>query len=116
SWSMIYHSMNLVALHALVLGFTPAADALSLDARRASTVAAGRDPAGAWQYGFAIRLLCAVTALAYFVTGLAKVASPMGWSWATGEVIRSQVAANHPARGPRPSHRTRDLEIGRAHV
>ena len=94
SWSMIYHSMNLVALHALVLGFAPAADALSLDARRATAMVVGRDPAGAWQYGFAIRLLCAVTALAYFVTGLAKVASPMGWSWATGEVIRSQVAAD----------------------
>ena len=94
SWSMIYHSMNLVALHVLVLGFAPAADALSLDARRANAVAAGRDPAGGWQYGFAIRLLCAVTVFAYFVTGLAKVASPMGWSWATGEVIRSQVAAD----------------------
>src|SRR2546423_2722407 len=93
SWSMIYHSMNLVALHALVLGFAPAADVLSLDARRAADTA-GRDPTGAWPYGFAIRLLCAVTVLAYFVTGLAKVASPMGWSWATGEVIRSQVAAD----------------------
>jgi hypothetical protein len=94
SWSMIYHSMNLVALHALVLGFAPAADALSLDARRLAASAADRSPEGAWPYGFAIRLLCAVTALAYFVTGLAKVASPMGWSWATGEVIRSQVAAD----------------------
>ena len=31
SWSMIYHSQNLVVLHVIVLGLTPAANALSLD-------------------------------------------------------------------------------------
>lgn len=39
-------------------------------------------------------LICAVTALAYLVTGVAKVAGPLGWSWATGEAMRSQVAAD----------------------
>ena len=93
SWSMIYHSMHLAVLHALVLGVSPAADALSLDARRRS----GRDaqqPASAWQYGFPIRLISAVTVIAYFVTGVAKVAGPLGWSWASGEALRSQVAAD----------------------
>jgi hypothetical protein len=94
SWSMIYHSMNLPALHVLVLGLVPAADALSLDARRQARAGGWREPGDAWQYGFPIRLICAVTALAYVVTGVAKVAGPVGWSWATGDVIRSQVAAD----------------------
>src|SRR6266516_1477341 len=96
SWSMIYHSLNLVVLHVLILGLAPSADALSLDARRRTAVGrgVGRKPAGAWQYGFPIRLICAVTVLAYFVTGVAKLAGPLGWSWATGEALRSQVAAD----------------------
>jgi hypothetical protein len=94
SWSMIYHSMNLPALHVLILGLAPAADALSLDARRPPRATRGRDPASAWQYGWPIRLICAVTVLAYLVTGVAKVAGPLGWSWATGEAMRSQVAAD----------------------
>lgn len=94
SWSMVYHSMHLVVLHALVLGFSPAADSLSLDACGRSTLGAVQEPGSAWQYGFPIRLICAVTVCAYFVTGVAKVASPLGWSWAHGEAIRSQVAAD----------------------
>src|SRR5438105_1262304 len=92
SWSMIYHSMHLVVLHILVLGFSPAADALSLDAHRRSLSGAGQEASRAWQYGFAIRLICAVTVCTYFVTGLAKVPSPPGWSWATGQSTRSTVA------------------------
>lgn len=92
SWSMVYHSMHLVVLHAIVLGLSPAADALSLDARGRSTIGPG--PASAWQYGFPVQLICAVTVCAYFVTGIAKVFSPLGWSWAGGESLRSQVAAD----------------------
>ena len=42
SWSMIYHSDNLLILQALVLGWTRAADALSIDElmRRGATVTA----------------------------------------------------------------------------
>jgi hypothetical protein len=94
SWSMIYHSMNLPVLHILVLGLAPAADALSLDARRKRVAQGGQDPPSGWQYGFPIQLICAVTVLGYFVTGVAKVAGPLGWSWVTGEALRSQVAAD----------------------
>jgi hypothetical protein len=94
SWSMIYHSMHLVVLHVLILGLAPAADALSLDARRATAAATARNPAGAWEYGFPIRLICAVTVFAYFVTGMAKAAGPLGSSWVVGEALRSQVAAD----------------------
>jgi hypothetical protein len=94
SWSMIYHSMNLPALHCLILGLAPAADALSLDARRRALAVGAREPADGWQYGFPIMLICGVTAAAYLVTGVAKVAGEVGWAWATGDVIRSQVAAD----------------------
>src|ERR1044071_8641186 len=54
SWSMIYHSDNLVVLHLIVLGLTRSADALSLDAflrdrRQAGAAAAGHS---GWQYGW----------------------------------------------------------------
>jgi hypothetical protein len=94
SWSMIYHSANLVVLHVLILGVAPAADALSLDARRRAGQRAGRNPAGDWRYGWPIRLICAVTVVTYFLAGVAKVAGPLGWSWATGTALRSQVAAD----------------------
>src|SRR5207253_8245173 len=64
SWSMIYHSMHLAVLHIFVLGFSPAADALSLDAHRRSLAGARQEASRAWQYGFAIRLICALTVCA----------------------------------------------------
>jgi vitamin K-dependent gamma-carboxylase-like protein len=104
SWSMIYHSDNLLVLHVLILGFAPAADAFSLDALARSRLAKratgalnpwpARDPAGAWEYGFPIRLMCAVTTVTYFLAAVAKVAGPMGWTWATGEALRSQIAVD----------------------
>jgi hypothetical protein len=94
SWSMIYHSANLVVLHVSILALAPAADALSLDSRRQGGARGRRDAADGWQYGWPIRLICAVTVLSYLVTGVAKVAGPLGTSWATGEALRSQVAAD----------------------
>jgi len=94
SWSMIYHSENLVVLHVLILALAPAADALSLDSRRRGGGRARRDLAAGWQYGWPIRLICTVTVLCYLVTGVAKVMGPLGASWANGEALRSQVAAD----------------------
>jgi hypothetical protein len=87
SWSMIYHSNNLLALHALTLAGSPAADALSLDSRAPS-------PRPHWRYGAPIQLMNAVTTSAYFLAGVAKLKGPLGVRWATGEALRSQVAAD----------------------
>jgi predicted DCC family thiol-disulfide oxidoreductase YuxK/uncharacterized membrane protein YphA (DoxX/SURF4 family) len=96
SWSMIYHSDNLFALHVIVLAATRAADAYSLDAllrrRRQPGHVAAREPR--WQYGWPIKLMCAVTGAAYFVTAVAKLAGPLGLSWMTGEALRSQMAVD----------------------
>ncbi len=96
SWSMIYHSDNLFALHVFVLAVTRAADAYSLDAwlrrRRQPDHVAAREPR--WQYGWPIKLMCAVTGAAYFVTAVAKLAGPLGLSWMTGQALRSQMAVD----------------------
>jgi hypothetical protein len=94
SWSMIYHSMNLPALHVLILGLARAADALSLDSRRPPGATLRREPAGGWRYGWPIQLISAVTVFSYFVTGVAKAAGPLGWAWATGDALRKQVGAD----------------------
>jgi hypothetical protein len=100
SWGSVNHPDALVTAHVLILGLTRAADAVSVDAlirawrQRGGRVRAAAlpNPAGAWQYGFAIKLMCAVTATSYFLAGIAKVSSSHGWGWGTGEVLLRQVA------------------------
>lgn len=103
SWSMIYHNDNTLVLHALILGLTPAADALSLDALRGQGVSPADLPAALrallqgeehWQYGWPLQLVNAVTVATYFLSGVAKVAGELGWGWAGGEVLRSQIAVD----------------------
>lgn len=104
SWSMIYHSDNVLVIHALILGLTPSADALSLDAAARAVAAAGAEGwSGAhgeldgrdhWRYGWPVQLMGGVTVLTYFVSGVAKVAGPLGWGWASGEALRRQVAVD----------------------
>lgn len=83
SWGMIFHTENLLVLHALVLAFAPAAD----------TLAWGRPPSDrrGVRYGLPIRLMCFITVLAYFVAGWAKLKNA-GWDWAGGDVLQVQVA------------------------
>jgi hypothetical protein len=88
SWSMIYHTDNAIVMHALILGLTPAADALALDAHTRTTPAPERH----WQYGWPIQLMNAVTTATYFLSGVAKFAGPLGVNWASGDVLRSQIA------------------------
>lgn len=88
SWSMIYHDFHIVAAHVLILGLSASADAWSLDRRSA-------DPkASHWRYGWPIRLLCAATVLTYFVSGVAKIQSELGWGWMSGGELKLQVAAD----------------------
>jgi hypothetical protein len=98
---MIFHTDNLLALHLLALSLSPAADALSWDARRA-------DPAS-WQepserYGWVIRVLAVVTACAYVVAGVAKL-KLAGLDWLGGELLRHQIAFDN----------LRKIELGSSH-
>lgn len=91
SWSMVYHVDTLMVLHVIVLGVTPSADAWSLDAWSRSRRLPQRD-ARPREYGWALRLLCAITVSTYLLAGLAKVFGPQGWGWAAGESLRAQIA------------------------
>lgn len=92
SWSMIYHSDNVLVLHAVILGLSPAADALSLDACRSTTSARTASPSTHGRYGWPVNLMSAVTAATYVVAGVAKLKGPLGWRWADGRALRGQVA------------------------
>lgn len=89
SWSMIYHDLHALALQVLVIGFTASAGAFAIDAGRK-----GREAIAHWRYGWPVKLICSATVLTYFLAGVAKVNSDLGWSWAGGEALRLQVAAD----------------------
>jgi hypothetical protein len=97
SWSMVFHSDNVLVFHVITLGLTPAADAVSLDALARSRSGRGPailGPAPHWRYGWPIRLMSTVTLATYFLAGVAKVAGPLGWGWASGEALRAQIAVD----------------------
>jgi len=88
SWSMIYHNDNALVLHALILGLSRSADALSVDALTGATESPSEPD---WRYGWPPRLMSTATALTYFVAGVAKLVGPLGLKWAGGEAMRAQV-------------------------
>jgi hypothetical protein len=96
SWSMIYHSNNVMVLHALILGLSPAADALSVDALRRTLQDRPEQHAANhscdWRYGWPVQLMNLVTTLTYFLSAVAKIKGPLGLKWATGETLRRQIA------------------------
>lgn len=89
SWSMVFHDQNLPVLHGIVLGLSPAADALSIDALQRRP--AGPPPAG---YGWPLQLMNAITVTTYTLAGVAKITGPAGWSWSRGESLRRHVAVD----------------------
>jgi len=95
SWSMIFHSANLLVVHVLVLGITPAANAFSLDAwfrRRVPWLTWPRtSDAVDWRYGWPVRLIGTVTTVVYALAGLAKVLGPMGWRWVDGAALHGYI-------------------------
>lgn len=108
SWGMLFHTDNLLVLHAVVVGLCPAAaDALSLDARSADarqrSVARSPlldpPPAGGGRnvennispHGWPLRLLGWMTVAAYALAGVAKLRES-GLVWADGEILRNYIA------------------------
>jgi hypothetical protein len=92
SWGMIFHTENVVALHLLLIAAAPAADTLSLDARRAAfRGGAPRELPASGRYGWALRAVGAVTVVTYVLAGVAKLRLA-GADWLGGDVLRAQVA------------------------
>ncbi|WP_211241421.1 hypothetical protein [Pseudonocardia spinosispora] len=90
SWSMIFHSDNSLVMHSIVLGATRAADAVSVDALLSSA----KTPEPHKRYGWPLQLMNAVSTAVYLLSGVSKVAGPLGWSWAKGSSMRRQVAVD----------------------
>jgi hypothetical protein len=88
SWGMVFHTENLLVLHVIALACTPAADAWTI--RRA---AAEREPRTAG-YGWAIKLLAAVTCATYLLAGIAKLRLA-GLSWIDGAQLGNQIAVDN---------------------
>ncbi len=85
SWGMIFHTENLFVLHTLVLAFSGAALATSLDARGKPV------PAPSRRFGVAIVVLSTITVLAYALAGVAKL-RVSGSVWITGDSLRNHIA------------------------
>jgi hypothetical protein len=89
SWGQIFHTENALVLTVLVLGVTRAADATSLDARRAGGPPPPPDP----RYGWPLRLLSLLVVATYFLAGIAKLRWG-GPGWMGGTVLRDTIAAD----------------------
>lgn len=100
SWGMIFHVENLAALHLLVLGGAPAADALAV-----STPADASPRPSHGRYGWAIRAMVAVTVVSYVLAGVAKLKFA-GLDWVDGHFLREQIAHDN----------LRKIELGSAHA
>ncbi len=85
SWGMLFHTEHLMVLHVGVLALSPAADAWSIDAR------GRRVPQPSGSYGWAIRLLAAVTVATYLIAGITKL-QRSGLEWVTSDTLRNFVA------------------------
>jgi hypothetical protein len=68
-WGHLFHNDNLLALHVLIVGLAPSADAWAVGAPAV-------EPDEDVRYGFPLRLAAVVTVLTYVVTGWARSATP----------------------------------------
>ncbi|MFD2757352.1 hypothetical protein [Gulosibacter faecalis] len=89
SWGMIFHNDNTLTMHQVVLGTSRAADAWSVDA-----LLARRPAQPARHYGGIATAMNVATCAVYLISGVAKVRSPRGWAWASGDTLRDQIAAD----------------------
>ncbi|WIM68063.1 hypothetical protein QP027_01300 [Corynebacterium breve] len=99
-WNMSYrnsfghmtHSVHLLATQQLIVGFSPAADALSVDSVIRNKCLLPKKYSRAYG-GVPTAVNLAATAM-YLISGVAKVRSDYGWGWAGGTALREQVAAD----------------------
>lgn len=93
SWGMIFHTENLLVLHVIALAVAPAADAWSVDRWRGDRGGRERAPPAAG-YGWALKLMLAITAVTYVLAAIAKLRLA-GMDWLDGEQLRNQIAVDN---------------------
>jgi len=86
SWGLPFHTENLLVLHVIALALAPAADAWAVGRRDRAAPEAG--------YGWAIKLLVALTVATYVLAGIAKLRIA-GFDWLDGELLRNQIAIDN---------------------
>lgn len=102
SWGQLLHFENLLVLHLLVVGLSPAAHVWSADARFAGSrsVMDGRsagsgqsssESSPAVRYGWPLQLAAAITTVTYVLAGFAKLRYG-GLDWMLGDTLRNHVA------------------------
>lgn len=99
SFGMVFHTENLLVLHVAVLALSPAAEAVSFDARRRPA-----PPREDGRHGWPVRCLALATVLGYVMAGVAKLQADAG-GWLSGEALRQQIAWDN----------LRKLELGGVH-
>lgn len=104
SWTQVFHTENLLVLHVVLLAQAPSADVWSLDGRRRRRGRAGGPPREDVVYGWPVRAMALVTALAYVLAGVAKLRHG-GVGWLSGEDLRNWVAYDN----------LRKIELGDRH-
>ncbi len=101
SWSMVFHSENTLLWHTLILGAARATDATSVDALITRRAPGGEHP----RYDWPLRAMRGASSATYLLSGVAKVAGPAGWQWASGSQMRRQVAMDQIRKERYGSHR-----------
>lgn len=93
SWGQQLHFENLFTMHLIVLAFSPAADAWSIDARRRQRSSAPGSTGGPTSvaYGWPLRLACSIVVVTYAIAGVAKLRYG-GWEWIAGDTLRNHIA------------------------
>jgi hypothetical protein len=97
SWGMVFHTENLVVLHVIALALAPAADVWAFGRGGRGDGRAERvdeDAATAAGYGWAIKLLAALTCATYLLAGIAKLRLA-GVHWLDGDQLRDQIAIDN---------------------
>lgn len=84
SWGMPFHTENLLVLHVIALAIAPAADVWAIGKPRTSALG----------YGWALKLLLALTASTYVLAGVAKLRLS-GLDWIDGETLRNHIAIDN---------------------
>ncbi len=86
SWGQMLHFEHVVTLHVLLLGISPAADALSVDARSNRRT----DGTSSIRYGWPVRLMAIVTVVTYSLAAVAKIRAS-GWTWVDGTTLANHI-------------------------
>ncbi len=104
SWGFIYHTENVMVVHALGIGFAPAADRFSADAWISKKFrnrwiqilcGPGADPSGpSFKYGWPVQLILLTTGICYWVAGAAKLGRSGGMDWAFDAHLLGHIGNN----------------------